>query len=55
MAVRVAAAERGGGATGSDAYDLLPADDPGTSAWHDDASREARWTALREAAPPDKP
>ncbi|MFE7975332.1 DUF6350 family protein [Streptomyces shenzhenensis] len=56
VAVRVApAAERGGGATGSDAYDLLPADDPGTSAWHDDASREARWTALREAAPPEKP
>ncbi|MDQ0992586.1 DUF6350 family protein [Streptomyces sp. V3I7] len=31
-------------------YDLLPADDPEPSAWHDDASRETRWAALREAS-----
>ncbi|MGW3950024.1 cell division protein PerM [Streptomyces sp. NPDC004752] len=47
------AAERGGGFAGPDAYDLLSADDPGVSAWHDDASRETRWAALREATPPE--
>ncbi|MER6530849.1 DUF6350 family protein [Streptomyces sp. NPDC001508] len=41
--VRVAqGAECSGGPVGSDAYDLLPADDPGGPAWHDETFREAR-------------
>ncbi|MDH6217440.1 cell division protein PerM [Streptomyces pseudovenezuelae] len=32
-----------------EAYDLLPAE-PVEGGWHDDAAREARWAALREAA-----
>ncbi|MFJ8788193.1 DUF6350 family protein [Streptomyces sp. NPDC102462] len=33
-------AEWGAGSAGSDAYDLLPADEPGGPAWPDDTSRE---------------
>lgn len=41
--VRVAqGAEWGAGSAGSDAYDLLPADEPGGPAWPDDTSREGR-------------
>ncbi|MHC3468291.1 cell division protein PerM [Streptomyces sp. 7R007] len=38
-------------------YDFLPADPvPDEAPWHDDLSRESRWTALREAAdPPETP
>ncbi|WP_093628708.1 cell division protein PerM [Streptomyces sp. 3213.3] len=42
-----------------DPYDFLPVDVPSGSSptpWYDDASREARWAALREAAtPPEQP
>jgi hypothetical protein len=44
-------------------YDFLPAEPSGapgpgpgsaSSPWHDDASREARWAALREASGPSE-
>ncbi|MFJ6084074.1 DUF6350 family protein [Streptomyces sp. NPDC092369] len=54
--VQGAGAGMGGGGLrdrrGDDAlepYDLLPAE-PVEGGWHDDAAREARWAALREAA-----
>ncbi|MFJ3233373.1 DUF6350 family protein [Streptomyces sp. NPDC086787] len=33
-------------------YDFLPLDGTPAPPWHDDASREARWAALREASAP---
>ncbi|MFE2421359.1 DUF6350 family protein [Streptomyces hokutonensis] len=42
-----------------DPYDFLPLDvpsEPSPTPWYDDASREARWAALREAStPPEHP
>ncbi|MEV0737186.1 DUF6350 family protein [Streptomyces sp. NPDC050549] len=42
-----------------DPYDFLPVDvpsEPSPTPWYDDASREARWAALREAStPPEHP
>ncbi|GGW30329.1 hypothetical protein GCM10010503_02340 [Streptomyces lucensis JCM 4490] len=41
---------------GEELYDLLPADDPFASDWHDELARASRWAALREAAAaPDRP
>ncbi|MPY63747.1 hypothetical protein FNH08_43290, partial [Streptomyces spongiae] len=34
--------------SGVEPYDFLPLDPTGTP-WHDDASRETRWAALRRA------
>ncbi|MEU6377680.1 DUF6350 family protein [Streptomyces sp. NPDC046909] len=36
-------------------YDFLPADPHPQAPWHDDASREARWAALKEASGPEEP
>lgn len=41
-----------------DPYDFLPVDvpsEPAPTPWYDDASREARWAALREASTPPEP
>jgi hypothetical protein len=41
-----------------DPYDFLPVDvpsEPVPTPWYDDASREARWAALREASTPPEP
>ncbi|WP_405862946.1 DUF6350 family protein [Streptomyces sp. NBC_01515] len=41
-----------------DPYDFLPVDvpsEPTPTPWYDDASREARWAALREASMPPEP
>lgn len=41
-----------------DPYDFLPVDvpsEPSPTPWYDDASREARWAALREASTPPEP
>ncbi len=37
------------------AYDFLPADLPSPSPWYDDAAREARWAALKEASATSAP
>ena len=36
-------------------YDFLPADGPAASPWHEEASRESRWAALKEASAPADP